>query len=181
MTEALLINQCRKNNGKAQRMLFDFYADTMFLVCIRYLKDVQRAEDAMIASFEKFFRNINKFEYRGDGSIGAFLKKIVVNECLMILRQAQRIITLDEVDMDEIAPSVDIISNLSAKEIFKLISELPDGYRTVFNLFEVEQFTHEQIAGELGITVGTSKSQLSKAKALLRKRLKQSSCDYANR
>src|ERR1043165_8742587 len=149
MTENSLISQCRQLDGKAQRMLFDTYANLMLPICIRYLKDTHEAEDAMLSGFEKFFRNINRFEYRGDGSIRAFLKKIMVNECLMSLRQTKRLGVFDEVDTNDLASDIDILSGLSAKEIFKLISELPDGYRTVFNLFEVERYTHEQISFEL--------------------------------
>jgi RNA polymerase sigma-70 factor (ECF subfamily) len=182
MNEALLIENCRRQDSKAQHLLFDSHADALLPICIRYLKSLHDAEDAMLRGFEKFFRNVNQFEYRGEGSVRAFLRQIVIRECLMSLRQEKRLTSLEEGDAEALIDSAtDILSGLSAKEIFRLISELPDGYRTVFNLFEVEQYTHEQIASELGLTVGTSKSQLSKAKALLRKRLQQTSGVYGNK
>lgn len=182
MNEALLIENCRKHDSKAQRLLFDSHADGLLPICIRYLKNLHEAEDAMLRGFEKFFRNVHQFEYRGEGSIRAFLKQIIIRECLMSLRQEARLASLQESGAETVIDTaMDILSGLSAKEIFRLISELPDGYRTVFNLFEVERYTHEQIALELGVTVGTSKSQLSKAKALLRKRLQQTCSDYGNK
>jgi RNA polymerase sigma-70 factor (ECF subfamily) len=181
MNEALLIADCRKQEGKAQRAVFDAYADPMLTLCVRYLKNTHEAEDALLRGFEKFFRSLGRFEYRGDGSIRAYLKQIMVRECLMSMRQTRRLVFLEEREMDYADTGTDLFGGLQAKDIFRLIAELPDGYRTVFNLYEVEGYSHQQIATDLGVSVGTCKSQLSKAKAALRQRLTQIEGDYARR
>jgi RNA polymerase sigma-70 factor (ECF subfamily) len=136
-------------------MLFERYAEALLPVCIRYLKTIHEAEDALLCGFEKFFRNIGQFEYRGEGSVKALLKQIMIRECLMLLRTENRLTTLEESDAEDLIDSgTDILGGLVAKEIFRLISELPDGYRMVFNLYEIECYTHEQIALELNITTG---------------------------
>ena len=179
MDEYLLITQCRRQDKKAQQLLFDAFAGTLMPVCVRYMKDVHEAEEALLNGFFKFFKSIETFDYKGAGSVQAWLKKIMVNECLMQLRKKSRIQLVQEEYATEIGFELDILHELEVKEIFKLIATLPDGYRTVFNLYAVEGYGHKEIAGMLQITEGTSKSQLSKAKAILQQSLQKKYSYYA--
>jgi RNA polymerase sigma-70 factor (ECF subfamily) len=145
------------------------------------MKHLQDAEDALVGGFFRFFTNIAGFEYRGKGSVAGFLKKIIVNECLMRLRADKRLILQEDTWALDVDSGEDVFSGLNAKHIFRLIAEMPDGYRTIFNLYVVEGYSHQQISKELGISESTSKSQLSRAKAHLRQSLQQTDNYYAGR
>jgi RNA polymerase sigma-70 factor (ECF subfamily) len=123
----------------------------------------------MLNGFYNFFRAIDKFAYNGKGSIGAWLKKIVVNECLMFLRKNKGMKITDEEHAAEIGVGDGQMERMSANELFQLITTLPAGYRTVFNLFVIEGYSHKEIAAMLDISEGTSKSQLNKARVQLQK------------
>lgn len=173
MDEALVIQGCREGQSKAQKLLFDQYADAMLAVCTRYVKTHADAEELMLNGFYKFLSQVNKFVYNGPGSIGPWLRKIMVNECLMFLRKKGQLIINNEQAAEEIGISEEAIDKLSAAELFRSITELPAGYRTVFNLYVMEEMSHKEIAALLGISEGTSKSQLSKAKQYLQNIIKQ--------
>lgn len=173
MNEAEMIIGCKKKNAKAQKALFDQYSYGMLLVCMRYVKHQPDAEEMMLNGFYKFYTSIGQFIYTGTGSIGAWLKKIMINECLMFLRRKEGLHIMDEEHAADIAANDAIIDQLAADEIFNLITTLPVGYRTVFNLFVMERMSHKEIAALLGITEGTSKSQLNKGRLLLQKEMKK--------
>ena len=139
---------------------------------MRYINLREDAEEIMLQGFEKFFRQCKSFLFQGEGAFTNYLKKAMINECLMFLRK--RKIVFEEIDTDTLmqSPGETVIENLSSKEIFELIRRLPQGYRTVFNLFIMEQLSHKEISQLLGISEGTSKSQLSKARILLQKMIK---------
>lgn len=179
MDEASLIARCKKQDKKAQQQLFETFAEGLLPVCIRYLKDFHEAEDALLNGFFKFFQHIGSFEYQGNGNTKAWLKKIMVNECLMVLRKANRIGYAREEQALEVESDANVWERMRAREILQLIERLPDGYRTVFNLYAVEGYSHKEIADLLGISEGTSKSQLSKARGLLQKMLQQKNNYYA--
>ena len=143
------------------------------MVCLRYVKSLPDAEEAMLNGFFNFYKAIDRFVYNGKGSIGGWLKKIMVNECLMYLRKQGRLNIVNEDHAAKIGEDDGQIARMNANEIFKLVMELPAGYRTVFNLFVVEGYSHKEIAGLLGITEGTSKSQLNKARLQLQKVIKE--------
>jgi RNA polymerase sigma-70 factor (ECF subfamily) len=111
---------------------------------------------------------MDSFEIRGENSFEVWLKRILINECLMFLRKQNKAPLMIEPDESLISTAENIVEKLSADSLYELILKLPEGYRTVFNLFEIEGYSHSEIAAQLGITEGTSKSQLSKAKAVLR-------------
>ncbi|RYD54792.1 MAG: sigma-70 family RNA polymerase sigma factor [Sphingobacteriales bacterium] len=173
MTEQQIISDCKKRQAKAQKLLYDRYAQKMMLVCLRYVKNQADAEELMLNGFYKFFDQIERFVYNGEGSIAPWLKKIMVNECLMFLRKKGRLIMIDEKAAEEIPADDSFFSGMEAARLFGYITELPHGCRTVFNLFVVEQYTHKEVAILLGISEGTSKSQLSKARQLLQHKIKQ--------
>jgi RNA polymerase sigma-70 factor (ECF subfamily) len=160
--------------------LFDKYATSFFLLCRRYLKTDEHAEDTMMNGYLKIFQSLKTFAYKSDAETYAWMKQILVNECLMEVRKKSNYLFVASEMEDEIAVDETAISNLSANEIFELITKLPIGYRTVFNLFVIEQMTHKEIAALLKITEGTSKSQLNKSRLMLQQLLQQQNKVYVN-
>lgn len=167
ITEQLL-KACRQQNRKAQKHLFENYADAMMLLCRRYVRNAETAEEVMHNGFLNFFKSLSQFKYVNEQATIAWLRKIMVNECLQFLRQKNSFLHVaEEISDDYVVDKEEIISRLSASEIFKWITELPVGYRTVFNLYVLEGMTHKEIADLLQISEGTSKSQLSKARNMM--------------
>ncbi len=181
MDISYLVKEAKRGSTAAQKCIFDGYAARMLILCRRYVKTPEDAEELMLNGFFKFFKSIDRFEYHSDGQLFAWIKKIMINECLMFMRRKNMFILVSESDAEHIAIEEEALDRLSAAEIFSLIVQLPAGYRTVFNLFEVEGMSHGEIAKLLGITEGTSKSQLSKAKVVLQKLILQNRNDYARR
>lgn len=175
------ITEAKSGSAAAQKCLFDLLADRMMLVCCRYVKNREDAEELLLDGFYKFFTHLPGFQYQGEVALFAWLKKIMVRECLMFLRKKNVFSLLTNTESEEVPFEEDALANLSAEEIFSLIVQLPVGYRTVFNLFVMEGFDHKEIGEELGIAEGTSKSQLSKAKLLLQKMLLQKGISYVKR
>ena len=178
MEETELIKRCQKADPKAQELLYARFSDKMFRVGYRYLKSEVETEDVIIVAFGKVFTSIKSFTYQGPGSLDAWLQKIVVNESLMGLRRKHNFHLTESID--ESLPEADLkqFSESGADDIYKMITQLPTGYRTVFNLNAVEGYSHEEIATLLGISEGTSRSQLFKAKALLKKMLTREGFHY---
>jgi len=148
---------------------------------VRYIKSPGDAEELLLDGFYKFFTKIASFTYQGDAALYAWLKRIMINECLMFLRAKNVFTIVTEATAEEIPLQEVALDNLSAEEIFKLIVQLPVGYRTVFNLYAVEGMNHGEIAELLNVSEGTSRSQFSKAKVLLQKLLLQNDIKYVKR
>jgi RNA polymerase sigma factor (sigma-70 family) len=138
----------------------------MFRLCYRYVREQQEAEDILCKGFHKVFQHIAQFEDRGEASLQKWITRIMVNEALMYLRK-HRMELVSEDAAQAIPAGTRTDSALEAEYLYNLIRALPVGYRTVFNLFCIEGYSHAEIAEQLGITEGTSKSQLSKARAML--------------
>ncbi len=174
VTEQDLIKACRNRDRRAQQLLFDRFAPVMLGVCKRYVKGQEDAEDVLIEAFFKVLTNIEQF--KSEGSLEGWVRRIVVNESLMALRK--RVNFSQRVELTEIdAPvSTTILQELVAKDILNLLEFLPLGYRTVFNLYVLEGYKHREIAQHLGISINTSKSQLILAKKKLKNMLEQ--CRY---
>ncbi len=171
-TETELIDQCRKGQRKAQQALYEKYARLMLAVCARYISDKSEAEDVMIGGFVKVFSKLDQFKH--EGSFEGWIRRIMVNESLTYIRRNKHMYL--EVDIEEAQRSPDyavLDNHLHAEDLMKLIGQLPTGYRTVFNMYAIEGFSHREIAEQLGITENTSKSQLSRARSLLQKHLLQ--------
>jgi RNA polymerase sigma-70 factor (ECF subfamily) len=171
MELAAILKECKANSITAQKCLYDRYVRLFFLFCRRYLRTNESAEECMMNGFLKIYESLVSFEYQTDAASMAWMKKIMLNECLQELRKKERFILVSEDLAEEIATDHSAIDLMSGEELFKLITKLPIGYRTVFNLYVVEGFKHAEIALELGISEGTSKSQLNKARALLQQML----------
>jgi RNA polymerase sigma-70 factor (ECF subfamily) len=176
------LDDARSGSTAAQKYLFDLLADPMMAVCCRYVKNRADAEELLLDGFYKFFSHLAEFRYQGEAALYAWIKTIMVRQCLMFLRRrhAFSVVRADG-DTEEVSCDSDALSALSAAEIFDLIVQLPVGYRTVFNLYVMEGMEHKEIARALDIAEGTSRSQLSKAKQLLQKMLLQKGVQYVKR
>jgi RNA polymerase sigma-70 factor (ECF subfamily) len=169
-----VIEMCKENNRFAQNRLYEGFSGRLFRLCMRYVRHQQDAEEVLMNGFLKFFRGLPDFEYHNDNSLEVWLKRIMVNESLMYLRQQKALPVFTEADEAEGVATVYVPDHsIETEAIYAAILELPTGYRTVFNLYVVEGYTHEEIAKQLTISAGTSKSQLSKARAMLQQLLKQ--------
>ncbi|WP_080059620.1 RNA polymerase sigma factor [Spirosoma aerolatum] len=166
LSEHELVDRCRANDRIAQRLLFERYKRAMFSTAYRIINDYDHASDALQDAFVEVFRNLDQFAFRS--TLGAWIKTIVVRQTLRKQQLEGRFLPLDEHVHDYPAPFRD---TLTGDELDAAIRTLPDGARTVFLLTEVEGYTHKEVADLLSITEGTSKSQTSYAKKLLRQRL----------
>ena len=165
MEESLII-LCKRGDQKAQRMLYDRYCSRMFRLCYRYLQNQMDAEDILINGFVKIFEHFKNLEHRSNESTEAWMKTIMVNECLMFLRKRKVLFYAPE-NIGEHHLITLPLDDMEVEEIYTVILKLPTGYRTVFNLYVIEGYNHKEIAAQLGISENTSKSQLHKAKAML--------------
>jgi RNA polymerase sigma factor (sigma-70 family) len=172
-----LVEGCLKGKRSAQKMLYDRYAVKMLGVCLRYLKNREDAEDALQNGFVTVFLKLDT--YRNDGPLGGWIRKIMVNTALQKIQyDIREKIQMDKyffgTDLREEIPEEDDLSvSVSQEDLYQMISSLPDGYRTVFSLYAIDDYNHAEIAAMLGISEGTSKSQLFRARELLRKMIKE--------
>lgn len=166
-----IIKESIKGNARAQRTIFDAHSGSMMKLCRRYLKNAPDAEDAFIKAFNKVFEKLSYFEFRGKDSLSKWITTIMINECLMMLRQRLRMEKIEDLGAHQIPFQESIPSD--AEYLYALILNLPLGYRTVFNLFAIEGYSHKEIGDMLGIAEGTSKSQLSKARQLLQSQIEE--------
>ena len=171
-SEEKLIAACRKGDRKAQCELYEKYAPLMYSVCRRYVIELQEAEDVLVCGFTKVFSKIDQFS--GDGSFEGWVRRIMVNESLTYLRRNKSMFLEVEIEKAEREPDYQQLHNqLEVEDLHKMIDLLPTGYKTVFNLYAIEGFSHKEIAEKLGVSENTSKSQLSRARAHLQKMLIQ--------
>lgn len=171
MNEQQLIEGCRKGDRRAQKVLYETYARKMMGVCLRYVNDRETARDLVQDGFLKVFTHIDS--YSGEGSFEGWLRKIFVNSALEYLRKAD--VLRESTDIDSTAELVQTgsspISEIAAAELMNLIQGLPAGFRTVFNLFAIEGYSHKEISERLQITESTSRSQYTRAKQLLQQKV----------
>lgn len=168
--EKELINLCLKGDRKAHKKLYDHYARTMFGVCLRYSNGYEEAKDILQDGFIKVFTKLN--QYRFSGSFEGWMKRIFVNTALEFYRVNKNYMNHGDVEMASENPHHDYtVEHMSRKEILVALNKLAPGYRTVLNMFIVEGYSHAEIAEMLGISEGTSKSQLSRARVLLQEAL----------
>ncbi|MFL1685084.1 MULTISPECIES: RNA polymerase sigma factor [Bacteroidales] len=171
MDEIQLIKGCKENKPKAQKELYETYARKMMAVCLRYTNDRESAQDLLQDGFIKVFTAIGT--YSGNGSFEGWMRKIFVNTALEYLRKND--ILRETVDIDSPdtlkEPDYSALEKISADELMELVRELPTGFRTVFNMFAIEGYSHKEIGEALGINESTSRSQFTRAKKLLQKKL----------
>lgn len=166
--EKTLVERCRQNDRTAQRELFDWYKVAMYTLAFRMLNNEDEAHDALQETFISVFRNIRKF--REEGTLGAWIKTILIRSALRMIRKRMQFEALDEQWED---PGQSLEGWIDGEMLDIAIRSLPSGCRSVFVLIEVEGYPHKQAAGMLGISEGTSKSQLSYAKKLLKEKLNE--------
>jgi RNA polymerase sigma factor (sigma-70 family) len=174
MSDQQIIELCAKHDRKAQQILYDRYSRLLLGVCLRYASDKAEAEDILQDSFLKIFFNIQ--EFTGSGSFIGWLRKVAVNTAIthyhknLKYRYHVEIEEFESIETGVISFEEDFYTS---DELFKVLNELPAGYRMVFNLYAVEGYKHKEIAEMLGIDTNTSKSQYSRAKAVLRDKLEK--------
>ena len=170
-TEAQLIQDCLRNDRNAQRKLYNAYAGRMLVVCVRYVQNQTEAEDILQEAFIKIFQNLDKF--RAESTLGAWIKRIVVNTAISQIRLQQHFQNMDDVQVyeNQITNNQSGIEGIQFQELIEMIQKLPKGCQTVFNLFAIEGYKHYEIAELLNITEGTSKSQYSRARVILQSML----------
>lgn len=170
MTEAQLIQACQQNDRRAQKALVDRYAPTLYTVARRYMRDEPSAKDVLQEALILIFKNIKS--YKPKGSFEGWMRRIVVNSALKYLRDKdfqKGLVSVDHLSEHQTLP--EIYQQLSTEEIIQLIQSMPDRFRQVFNLYIIEGYDHNEIASMLGISAGTSRSQLTRARQWLQARL----------
>ena len=169
MTEQQLIVACQEGSRKAQFELYNRYAPSMYSTCLRYCGNESDAQDALQEGFTRVFKHLNRFNQ--SGSLEGWMRRIVINCSLTLIKKRNKHLSVEVQDYmaADLKPSV--LDVLSADEIHEIICELPDGYRTVFNLNVVEGYSHKEIAEMLGCGESTSRTQLLKARRMLQQLL----------
>ena len=171
--ESELIRSCIEGDRKSQKVLYDRLAPRMFPVCIRYIGDRTQAEDVLQDGFITLFCKLKDF--KGDGSFEGWARRIFVTTALMSLRKKDALKMSEELDTARgmKAETVSQTQNLGYKELMKLVMSLPPGFRTVFNMYSIEGFSHKEIGEMLGISETTSRTQLSRARIWLQNKIKE--------
>ncbi|XLS29507.1 RNA polymerase sigma factor [Flavobacteriaceae bacterium M23B6Z8] len=171
MSLEALIKRCKKNDLKAQESLYLQYKDTLFFLSLKYCSNTQEAEDNLQDAFMTIFKSIKK--YNGTGSFEGWMKRIVINKAIdRYKKTAYKTQLNEEITVAEELKSDEVVANDYPLELLlKMIQELPDKYRMVFSLYELDGYTHKEISTLLAISVGTSKSNLHRAKSILKEKL----------
>ena len=174
--ERQLSERCARGEKQACRELYDSCAGRLLALSARYVGSQEAAEDVLQEAFIKVFSTIKSFRYRGEGSLYAWIRRIVVNRSVDYLRERKRtgMVSLDDARMED-GYSLDSseVASIPEDTLARMIEELPDGYRTVFNLFAIDGYSHREIGKMLGIKEKTSSSQFFRARALLAAKIKE--------
>lgn len=173
-----LIKALKNKKPKAQEQLFKQYADYLYRICYRYLNNRDLCQDVLSQSFLNIFNSIEKTDIQEEHVLKAWMKKIAINQSLMEIRKNTKFSNTIELieDIEESVLTSD--EKLLEDDLIQMVLNLPDGYRTVFSLYAIEGYKHEEIAQKLNISTGTSKSQLSKARKLLKEMITKTEVRY---
>jgi RNA polymerase sigma-70 factor (ECF subfamily) len=185
-----LIKDILRNRSNAVEALYDRYAPALLSLCFRYAGNMQDAEDILHDGFIKIIKSLPDFKPRPDSSPEAWMKRIMINTALNFIRDHAK--ERNQVDVDKVQERKDLVNEepadfdlahlpLTQDQILQMIADLPEGYRTVFNLYVFEEFSHKEICEKLNCTESTSKSQLSKARGVLRARISETVNIYNTR
>lgn len=169
------LQACLRGDRLAQKHFYEHFRGKMFVVCLRYANSREDAEDMLQEGFLKVFRDLH--QYTGAGNFEGWVRKVIVNNALQFLQKQRKnplIVELDGQEFPDEDTGVFQPDEATAKNLIRLLQQLPTGFRTIFNLYVLEGYTHPEIAEILGISVGTSKSQLLRAKVHFRKLLEGS-------
>jgi len=163
-----LVQGSIENNRKMQELLYERFAPKMYALCLRYSKNPDDAQDLLQDGFMKIFKNLPKF--RGEGSLEGWMRRIFVNTSIEYFRKVVRVQEMSEVQEYGIEDKEwNVLDNLAEKDIIGMLQELSPGYRQVFNMYVIEGYSHKEIGVIMGISEGTSKSQLARAKITMKK------------
>ena len=171
-TETQLIAALKRGDSRAHKVVYERFAGKMLAICTRYCANRADAEEVMLDGFMRVFEKVGQF--REDGSFEGWVRRVMVTESLMFLRknkQWRQEISIDDVPVEPDYEWAD--TAICENDLLRMVNQLPDGYRTVFNLYAIEGYAHAEIAEMLGISEGTSKSQLSRARTMLQLNLKK--------
>jgi RNA polymerase sigma factor (sigma-70 family) len=173
MDDTTLVIECVKGNIRAQRELFDKYAQKMLGVCMRYTKNTEQAEDILQDGFIKVFNKLKDF--KNEGSLEGWVRRVMVNTALDQIRKNGKL--LGNINIDDVGYKIEnnafTLEKMMAEDLMKLVQSMPEGYKVVFNMFAIEGYSHGEIAKTLGISENTSKSQYSRARNYLKERLEK--------
>ncbi|MFT5858621.1 MAG: RNA polymerase sigma factor (sigma-70 family) [Flavobacteriaceae bacterium] len=166
INEAKLIEQCLRGKKRSQRKLYDTFSRVIYAISFRYSKNEDDAKDLLQETFVKVFSNLHS--YKGEGSFEGWVKRIAVNTAIRHYQKSSKLIDKHDIEVvQESSTEPTVLASISAREITQLISQLPDGYRIVFNMYAIEGYSHKEIGEELGITESSSRSQLTRARRIL--------------
>ena len=174
-----MLEGCLAGNALAQRKLYETYYGKMMSICMRYAKDREEARDILHEGFMKVYKNLHLYEPHRP--LEVWIKKIMINTAIDHYRKNKKEpyhVDIDQAYAESDPSHISAIHQISAEEIIKLVQELSPAYRTVFNLYVIEGYSHNEIAEMLGINVGTSKSNLAKARQRLQELIKTKLPDY---
>ena len=171
MDDNTFVQECLKGNSKAQKALFDKFAPKMLAVCLRYMKNVEQAEDVLQDGFIKVFRNLKS--YKNTGALEGWIRRIVVNSCLDELKKSKKLLLNVQVEEVEYKLEAEDFTaeKMMADDLMKLVQNMPEGYRVIFNMYAIEGYAHQELASQLGISESTSKTQYLRARAYLQNRI----------
>lgn len=165
-----IVNKCASGDVKAQEVLYKMFAPKMFGVCLRYAKDFSEAEDTLQDGFVKVFMNIKNF--RHEGSLEGWIRRIMVNASLEKFRKNRKLVHVEDISIYESKKVADdVLDKITAEELLELISQLSPRYKMVFNLYVMEGYNHQEISETMGINIGTSKSNLARARDILKNKV----------
>ena len=167
-----IIKGCCQKEPVAQRLLYEMFSARMFGVCLRYTGSREDAQDVLHEGFLKIYEKIEQFEFRG--SFEGWIRRIMVNTALEKFRNQNKLVkSQDSIEEFERSENTDLTDSITVKELLEMIKELSPQYRVVFNLYAIEGYSHKEISEMLGITEGTSKSNLSRARSILQEKVNE--------
>lgn len=175
ISEQELRQGCIDGRRDYQELLYSYFSSKMFGICLRYANDYHHAEDILQEGFIKIFNSMDRF--RGDGSFEGWIKRIFINTAIEHYRKADKHSGHAELEPNTVVRHIGekALTNLATQDLMKLIQQLSPGYRTIFNLYVIEGYSHREISDIMGISEGTSKSQLARARVALQKMLESQS------
>ncbi|MGF1557232.1 RNA polymerase sigma factor [Paucihalobacter sp.] len=163
-----LIENCKKNDAKAQSQLYELYSGKLFSLCLKYSSDYAAAEDTLHDAFITIFKKIEQYKHKG--SFEGWMKRIAINTALQKYRSIGVFDIINDNQIEEVTVEVDN-DDIHIDFLLKIIQELPDRYRLVFNLYALDGYSHSEIAEMLNINIGTSKSNLARARLILKEKI----------
>jgi RNA polymerase sigma-70 factor (ECF subfamily) len=164
-----MLKQLKRNNTKAQHHFYQKFSPHLFRVAYRYVNNEQDAASIVNSGFYNIFKNINSFTYSNNEMFLGWMKKIVVNEALTLLRKKHQFTSINEINNNEPQTELQSDNNLTAEDYYKMVQELPSEQRTVFNLYAIDGYSHKEIANKLGIEESSSRVYLLRARRALQK------------